>query len=77
MTLKCDHCRGNLGPRIHRYWQMRFCSQACVAAYQHRLGEDTRMKIKRLDFATPERPIISPAKIDFRWLNSVIRQLPG
>jgi hypothetical protein len=48
MTLRCDHCRGVFGPRIHRYWQMRFCSAACVTAYQDRLGEGTRVKIQHL-----------------------------
>jgi hypothetical protein len=49
MTLRCDHCRGSLGSRIHRYWQMRFCSPACMAAYQERLAGGTRMKIGHLE----------------------------
>jgi hypothetical protein len=28
---------------------MRFCSMACVTAYQRRLAEETRVKIRRLD----------------------------
>ena len=50
-TLRCDHCRNKLGQFAHRYWRMRFCSAACVAAYQHRLGEETKVKIQRLRFA--------------------------
>jgi hypothetical protein len=49
--IKCDHCRHELGHKIHRYWQMRFCSAACVEAYRHRLDDDTRLKISRLDVA--------------------------
>jgi hypothetical protein len=47
--LHCDHCRRELGARVHRYWRMRFCSPACVAAYQERLGDDTKAKIRRLE----------------------------
>jgi hypothetical protein len=49
MTLRCDYCRGGLGPCIHHYWQMRFCSPACVAAYQERLADGTRSKIRHLE----------------------------
>jgi hypothetical protein len=31
---------------------MRFCSPACVEAYQYRLGEQTKVKIDQLGFAT-------------------------
>ncbi len=48
-TLRCDHCRRELGLHVHRYWHMRFCSLACVTPYQQRLAEETRMKIRRLD----------------------------
>jgi len=48
-TLRCDHCRKELGLPVHRYWRMRFCSSACMTAYQQRLGEITKMKIRRLD----------------------------
>jgi len=51
MTLRCDHCRGQLAAGVHRYWHMRFCSPACVAAYQERLAEHTKTKIRRLDRA--------------------------
>lgn len=45
MTLRCDHCRRPLGLMVHRYWRMRFCSTACIAAYQRRLHDDTKQKI--------------------------------
>jgi len=48
-NLRCDHCRRELGNEVHRYWRMRFCSPGCVAAYQRRLGEDTKVKIRRLE----------------------------
>lgn len=49
MTLHCDHCRGKLGVLVHRYWHMRFCSAACLQAYEARLLDETRAKIHRLD----------------------------
>jgi hypothetical protein len=49
MTIKCDYCRDPLGLNVHRYWRMRYCSAACVAAYQRRLAEDTVGKIHCLD----------------------------
>ncbi len=48
-TLRCDHCRKELGHYVHRYWRMRFCSSACMTAYQQRLAETTKTKIRRLD----------------------------
>jgi hypothetical protein len=47
--LRCDHCRAELGLHPHRYWHMRFCSIACMTAYQQRLAEETKVKISRLD----------------------------
>jgi DNA polymerase II large subunit len=55
MKVRCDYCRRNLGLIVHRYWHMRFCSAACMRAYQHRLGENTKAKICRLDHAAHER----------------------
>ncbi len=55
MKGRCDHCRRNLGLLVHRYWHMRFCSAACMHAYQHRLGEETKAKIFRLDHMAHER----------------------
>ena len=48
-TLRCDHCRRELGCGVHRYWGMQFCSSACMTAYQQRLAPETRVKISRLD----------------------------
>jgi hypothetical protein len=49
MTMRCDHCREELGLTARRYWRMRFCSEACKCAYQRRLDAATRDKIGRLD----------------------------
>jgi hypothetical protein len=48
-SIRCDHCRAQLGSRVHRYWHMRFCSSACMSAYRERLSPDTQRKIVRLD----------------------------
>lgn len=56
MTLRCDHCRHTLGPTVRRYWQMRFCSPACIAAYQRRLDDVTRTKIGRLEGGVRRQP---------------------
>jgi hypothetical protein len=56
MTSRCDHCRRELGLSAHRYWRMRFCSQACKRAYQRRLDQSTRDKISRLDCVVPHAP---------------------
>jgi hypothetical protein len=47
-AIRCDHCRKSLGLIIHRYWRMRFCSAKCLSAYQHRLDEAIKAKMKRL-----------------------------
>jgi hypothetical protein len=46
---QCDYCRSKLGSRVHLYWHMRFCSLACMSAYQHRLSPETSQKILQLD----------------------------
>jgi hypothetical protein len=48
-SLRCDHCRDELGSRVHHYWLMRFCSANCVGAYQKRLSPGAREKIVKLD----------------------------
>jgi len=48
-TLRCDHCREELGPNVHRYWQMQFCSTACMTKYQQRLASETKVKISQLE----------------------------
>ena len=45
---KCDYCRGPVGPVAPRYWRMRFCSKAHKKAYQRRLTDGTRAKIRHL-----------------------------
>jgi hypothetical protein len=46
---QCDYCRNELGPSPHLYWRMRFCSLACMSAYQQRLFPQTREKILMLE----------------------------
>ena len=55
LTLRCDHCRGELGLGVHRYWRMQFCSAACMAAYQQRLAPETKVKICRLDVPSEDQ----------------------
>lgn len=56
MMLHCDHCRRSLGADTHRYWQMRFCSATCVAEYQGRLADGTRVKIGQLETIPARQP---------------------
>jgi hypothetical protein len=49
---KCDYCRGALGLIAPRYWGMRFCSKVHKKAYQRRLAEATRAKIRHLAYLT-------------------------
>jgi hypothetical protein len=49
LTLSCDHCREELGPSIHRYWHMHFCSSKCMTEYQQRLAPETQIKVSRLE----------------------------
>jgi hypothetical protein len=53
LSLCCDHCRGKLRFGVQRYWRMRFCSAACMNAYQKRLSLDTQQKIYVLDRHRP------------------------
>ena len=46
---QCDYCRDELGSFLHLYWRMRFCSLACMTAYQRRLSPQTREKIVMLE----------------------------
>jgi hypothetical protein len=48
-SLRCDHCRAELGFRVHRYWRMCFCSANCAEAYQKRLSAGTQEKIVKLN----------------------------
>jgi hypothetical protein len=49
MTIKCDYCRGSVGPNVHHYWRMRYCSAECLKAYQCRLDTETVGKIGILE----------------------------
>jgi hypothetical protein len=51
MTVRCDHCRRELGPGVYRYWRMCFCSQNCMMAYQKRLTQETKTKIRHLEIS--------------------------
>ena len=53
LSLSCDHCRVQLRRNEHRYWHMRFCSAACVSAYQQRLSPETHEKVLALDISGP------------------------
>jgi hypothetical protein len=63
-SLYCDHCRGKLKFRVHRYWHMRFCSAACMNAYQKRLSPDTQQKIYQIDGYRPSWKVASWMPID-------------
>jgi hypothetical protein len=52
---------------------MRFCSPACVEAYQHRLQEQTKVKIEYLGFAVAT----APRKAGLHQLYDFIRQSPA
>jgi hypothetical protein len=54
---KCDYCRGPLGLVTSRYWRMRFCSKAHKKAYQSRLAEMTRAKIRHLAYLSHDSPV--------------------
>jgi hypothetical protein len=44
--MRCDHCRKSFGLILHRYFRMRFCSADCLSAYQRRLDDLTKLKIR-------------------------------
>jgi hypothetical protein len=52
---------------------MRFCSPACVQAYQHRLDEQTKVKIEHLGFAA----VAGPRKAGLSRLHDFVRQSPA
>jgi hypothetical protein len=80
MTVRCDHCRRPLGIMVRRYWHMRFCSAACVAAYQHRLHDDTKQKIANIRHANSgggEQPRLSERLFGPRPRSDSTRRLAG
>jgi hypothetical protein len=52
---------------------MRFCSPACVEAYQYRLQEQTKVKIEHLGFAAAA----APRQADLRRLSAFVRLSPA
>ncbi len=48
MTIRCDHCRASLDLIVQQCWRMQFCSASCVEAYQSRLDDGTKAKMRRL-----------------------------
>jgi hypothetical protein len=49
----CNHCHGQLGLIVHRKWMLRFCSKSCKKAYEHKLREESRAKLRHLAFLAP------------------------
>ena len=49
----CNHCHGQLGLIVHRKWMLRFCSKSCKKAYEHKLKEERRAKLRHLAFLAP------------------------
>jgi hypothetical protein len=49
----CNHCHGQLGLIVHRKWMLRFCSKSCKKAYEHKLQEERRAKLRHLAFLAP------------------------
>jgi len=64
-SLCCDHCRRKLRFREHRYWRMRFCSAACMNAYQQRLSTHTQQKISEID-----SPVTECCELNAQWRSS-------
>ena len=50
---RCNHCHGQLGLIVHRKWMLRFCSKSCKKAYEHKLQEARRPKLRHLAFLAP------------------------
>jgi hypothetical protein len=80
MSLRCDHCRRPLGLAVRRYWHMRFCSAACVGAYQRRLHDDTKQKIAEIrdaDSVDRKRPRLSERLFGSRTQPDGAQRLAG
>jgi hypothetical protein len=43
---QCAHCGGRLGMLVHRRFTLRFCKKACKKAYEHRLDEERRARLR-------------------------------
>jgi hypothetical protein len=80
MTVRCDHCRRPLGVLVRRYWHMRFCSAACVQAYQRRLQDGTKQKIAKIrhtDSGGGEQPRLAARLFGRRAQPDPARRLAG
>lgn len=80
MTVRCDHCRRPLGVLVRRYWHMRFCSAACVQAYQRRLHDATKQKIAQIrqaDSVGGEKPRLGARLFAQRAPADSARRLAG
>jgi hypothetical protein len=53
---------------------MRFCSLACLDGYRHRLDDETRLKIRELDFEAQN--LREGQNLKKPWLGGLIRSLP-
>jgi hypothetical protein len=70
MTIRCDHCRRSLGLIAQRYWRMQFCSADCVEAYQRRLDDGTKAKLRHLDVVA--RDMTTERRIQRDWTTNKI-----
>ena len=50
---RCNQCHGQLGLIVHRTWMLRFCSKSCKKAYELKLQEERRAKLRHLAFLAP------------------------
>jgi hypothetical protein len=80
MAIRCDYCGGSLSANPRLYWRMQFCSAVCVQAYQDRLDEDTKAKIRRLGAVAPRqtrrarrRLLMSRVKLARNGFNSLLK----
>jgi hypothetical protein len=65
---------------VRRYWHMRFCSVACMAAYQRRLHDATKQKIAKIrDGASAhhKQPRVSARLVEPRARTDSARRLAG
>jgi hypothetical protein len=73
MTIRCDYCRGKFGLIVHRYWRMRFCSAVCARAYEQRLHDETKAKIRDLAGAA----VVKPSGLGSRLIADAVRHFGG
>jgi hypothetical protein len=73
MTIRCDYCRGKFGLIVHRYWRMRFCSAVCAQAYEQRLHDETKAKIRDL----ADTVAVKPPGLGSRLIADTVRHFGG